>query len=150
MRAKKTAVSESNAIIEEDTINGLTPLAIAIGIMDSLPNGGNMYAGRNRRSRAFVSVSIRTIKNRKASIAPIGDANLNVPFSNLGVIRNTRRRIKIVGLLSFAGIDCVLIGYYSNTDILPNLPTFSLISPRKLFVYPFSILIFEPTLTWSI
>ncbi len=88
MRAKKTAVSESNAIIEDDTINGLTPLAIAIGIMDSLPNGGNMYAGRKRRSFAVVSISIRMIKNRKISIAPIGDANLNVPFSNLGVIPN--------------------------------------------------------------
>ena len=96
MRAKKTAVRESNAIIEEDTINGLTPLAIAIGIMDSFPNGGNMYAGRNRRSFAVVSVSIRTIKNRKISIAPIGDANLNVPFSNFGVIRNTEGRIKVL------------------------------------------------------
>lgn len=89
LSAKKTAVSESNAIIEDDTINGLTPLAIAIGIMDSLPNGGNMYAGRKRRSFAVVSISIMMIKNRKISIATIGDANLNVPSSNFEVIPNT-------------------------------------------------------------
>lgn len=108
LSAKKTAVSESNAIIEDDTINGLTPLAIAIGIMDSLPNGGNMYAGRKRRSFAVVSISIMMIKNRKISIAPIGDANLNVPSSNFEVIPNTIRRIKLVELLSFAGIECFI------------------------------------------
>ena len=108
MSAKKTAVRESNAMIEEDTINGLTPLAIASGIRDNLLKGRIIYGGRNRRSCQTVSKSIRTIKNRNISIAPIGDANLNVPLSNFGALRNTGRRVKLVELLSFTVIESVV------------------------------------------
>jgi len=94
-------------MIEEDTINGLTPLAIKIGISVNLLKGRIMYGARNRRSCQTVSESIMTIKNRNISIAPIGDANLNVPISNFGALRNTGRRVKLVEFLSFAVIESV-------------------------------------------
>ena len=95
-------------MIEEDTINGLTPVAIAAGIRVNLLRGRIMYGGRNRRSCQTVSKSIRTIKNRKISIAPIGDANLNVPFRTFGATRNTGNRIKLVEFLSFADKEYVV------------------------------------------
>jgi len=95
-------------MIEEDTINGLTPVAIAAGIRVNLLRGRIMYGGRNRRSCQTVSKSIRTSKNRKISIAPIGDANLNVPFRTVGATRNTGNRIKLVEFLSFADKEYVV------------------------------------------
>ncbi len=108
-RAKKTAVSVSNIMIEEDTIRGWTPLEIARSIMLSLPNGGIMYPPRKKAIVRVPSKSVRRlIIARKISIAPIGDANLNVPLSNFGALRNTGRRIKLVELLSFAVIESVV------------------------------------------
>ncbi len=89
-RAKKTAVSESNIMIEEATIIGLTPLEIARSIMLSLPNGGTMYPPRKKAIVRVPSKSVRRLINaKKVSIAPIGAANLNVPFRSFGALRNT-------------------------------------------------------------
>ena len=114
-RARKTAVSESNAMIEEATISGFTPLAMASGINDALLKGKNMYGPRKKEVILTVlSKSTMLIRTRNRAKAPNGDMNLNVPFSIFGDIRrtvakwNTGRRIKLGGFLSFTKIEYVV------------------------------------------